>query len=43
MHNVKFESDVLFSGLAEDLSPGGSLLALRDCSKEVGGWVWQDI
>ena len=25
MHKVKFESYVLFSGLAEDLSPGGNL------------------
>ena len=35
MHNLKVENYALFGGLAEDLSPGYSLSALRDCSEEV--------
>ena len=35
MHNLQVENYVLLNGLTEDLSPGYSLSALRDCSKEV--------
>ena len=35
MHNLKAESCVLSGRLSEDSSPGSSLSALKDCSKEV--------
>ena len=34
-HNLKVVSYVLFGDLPEDYSLGGSLSALRNCSKEV--------
>lgn len=35
MHNLKIENYVIVGRLAEDLSKGGRLTALKDYSKEV--------
>lgn len=35
LHDLKVENYVLFGGITEDSSPGYSLRAFKDCSREV--------